>query len=91
MKCQECSGENEVIALTTYWSCGGRNCFHFEWSKIEDDSLPLCQDCENDLFTICDHCGDFISNDCYSGMEEFDDDGELMGLRCPGCDKIMEG
>ncbi len=93
MKCRECgtkSKEAEVLAITSYWSCGGRGVHDFNWIKIDDDNLPLCIDCESNQFLYCDNCGDLISNDCIVGMEEYDDDSERLRLKCPGCEKYTD-
>jgi hypothetical protein len=93
--CQECGVRHgvdgaEVIVLDTYWSCGGQNCFHFEWRKITEANEPLCENCENEQFWICDKCGVFVSDDCMFGAQEFDEDtGDCLGYRCPECKQLV--
>jgi hypothetical protein len=93
LTCMECGVKNgngaEVVAIFKFWSCGGRGCGHFEWRKFEGENKPLCQECESKLFFCCDECGTFIDNDCLFGMEEFNEGGEYIGRKCPGCEKII--
>ena len=92
MKCIECGvpdGKNsEVVAVTEFWSCGGRGVGDFTWHKNENENILLCQNCESTAFINCDECGAFIDVDCVFGMEAYNDDGKFLGLRCPGCDKL---
>lgn len=91
MKCDEChEHKDDVLNIAEYWSCGGNNCFHFEWRKFENEELKLCQDCESEMFLSCENCGSEIDCDCIFGMEAFDDNGEYIGHRCPGCKKLIQ-
>ncbi len=90
LKCKECGNLNSVNIIATFWSCGGAHCFDFEFCKFEGENKPLCHDCENNLFHCCSECGDLIDNDCLFGAAEYDDEGNLLGLRCPGCGKFMD-
>ena len=89
IKCVDCGTKEDVVVLTKYWSCGGNNCFHFMWEKCENLFLPLCQECESNGFTSCDDCGAFIDNNCLSGAEVSDDEGESIGFSCPECRNIF--
>lgn len=89
MKCDECGVESDdVLVVSEYWSCGGKNCFHFEWQK--DGPGSFCSACEESEFYNCEHCGAFISYNCYFGMEEYDDNGEYLGHMCPECNEFLE-
>jgi len=90
MNCNECGSTDDVVTITEYWSCGGRGVGDFVWRKIANGNLPLCPDCESEVFLLCDNCGAFVDLDCVHGMEEFNNSGEFLGLRCPECKQFLE-
>lgn len=91
--CSECGivggvGDAEVVVVGEVWSCWGRNCFDFNFSKHADISA-LCGECENDEYMYFECCGALVDRDCLYGAEEINDDDEFVGYRCPECETLV--
>jgi len=90
MKCEECGGTDDVMNVSEFWSCGGNNSFAFEFRKFENENKFLCYDCEHKLFHCCAECGALIDNYCLLGAEDYNDEGDFSGYKCPECGEVME-